>query len=86
MTLVSGSWARFFVTFLLFAARYWSELESKYIMILRIIIGVVVGGGLGFASYKCIGCSTGTCPLTSNPFLSTIYGAVIGALVASSFH
>jgi hypothetical protein len=55
-------------------------------MTLRILIGAVVGGGLGFAYYKFIGCSTGTCPLTSNPFISTIYGMVLGALVASSFH
>jgi hypothetical protein len=55
-------------------------------MILRITIGVVVGGGLGFAYYKFVGCSTGTCPLTSNPFLSAIYGSVVGALVAGSFH
>ena len=53
-------------------------------MILRIVIGAVVGGGLGFAWYKFVGCSTGACPLTSNPFVSTIYGMVVGALVASS--
>ena len=55
-------------------------------MILRIIIGLVVGGGLGFGYYKLVGCSTGTCPLTSNPFISTLYGSIIGALVAGSFH
>lgn len=55
-------------------------------MILRTIIGVVVGGGLGFAYYKFVGCSTGTCPLTSNPFISTLYGMVVGALVAGSLH
>ncbi len=55
-------------------------------MILRTIIGVVVGGGLGFAYYKFVGCSTGTCPLTSNPFISTLYGMVVGALVAGSIH
>ena len=55
-------------------------------MILRIIIGVVAGGGLGFAFYKLVGCSTGTCPLTSNPFTSTLYGSVLGALVAGSIH
>ena len=54
-------------------------------MILRIIIGAVVGGGLGFAYYKSVGCSTGACPLTSNPFISSLYGMVLGALVASSF-
>jgi hypothetical protein len=55
-------------------------------MLLRIAIGIVVGGGLGFAYYKLIGCSSGTCPLTSNPFTSTLYGGVIGALLASSLH
>ena len=55
-------------------------------MFVRIIIGIVVGGGLGLAYYKLVGCSSGACPLTSNPFLSTLYGSVLGALVASSLH
>jgi hypothetical protein len=55
-------------------------------MILRIIIGILVGGGLGFAGYKFVGCSSGTCPLTSNPVISTIYGAVLGVLIATSIH
>jgi len=54
-------------------------------MLVRIIIGVVAGGALGFAYYKFVGCSTGTCPLTSNPWISSIYGAVLGALLATSF-
>ncbi len=55
-------------------------------MSLRLLIGAVVGGALGFAYYKFVGCSTGTCPLTSNPFISTIYGMAVGALLASSLH
>jgi len=54
-------------------------------MTLRIIIGIFVGGGLGFAYYKFVGCPTGTCPLTSNPVITTIYGAVLGVLLATSF-
>jgi len=54
-------------------------------MILKLLIGVVIGGGLGFAYYKFAGCSTGTCPLTSNPIISALYGAVLGALIATSF-
>lgn len=57
----------------------------KRTMILRTIIGILVGGGLGFAYYRFVGCSTGTCPLTSNPIISTIYGAVLGVLLATSF-
>lgn len=54
-------------------------------MILKIVIGAVIGGGLGFAYYKFIGCSSGTCPLTSHPVVSSVYGAVLGALIATSF-
>lgn len=55
-------------------------------MVSRTIIGAVLGGALGFGWYKVVGCSTGTCPLTSNPIISTLYGAVLGALLAASFH
>ena len=54
-------------------------------MILKLIIGIVVGGGLGFVYCKFIGCASGTCPLTSNPWISTIYGGVLGVLVANAF-
>ena len=53
-------------------------------MILRIVIGALLGAGLGFAYYKFIGCSSGTCPLTSHPVIASLYGAVIGSLIASS--
>ena len=56
------------------------------VIILKFIVGAVVGGGLGFAYYKFVGCSTGACPLTSHPVISTIYGASLGLLVAGSFH
>ena len=55
-------------------------------MILRILIGAVAGAVLGFGWYKLVGCSTGACPLTSNPVISTLYGMIVGALVASSIH
>lgn len=55
-------------------------------MTLRLIIGAIVGGGLGFAYYKFVGCSSGTCPLTSHPIISTIYGMVAGGLIAASIH
>jgi hypothetical protein len=49
---------------------------------IRLIIGIVIGAAIGFVYYKFVGCASGTCPLTSNPFISTIYGAVMGALIA----
>lgn len=51
------------------------------VMQLKIIMGVVIGGLLGFLYYKLVGCSTGTCPITSKPLNSTLYGAIIGLLL-----
>jgi len=51
--------------------------------ILRVVIGCIVGGLVGyFILYKKIGCTTGTCPITHSPYTSTIYGAIIGALLS----
>ncbi len=50
---------------------------------IKIIASVVIGGMAGFLYYKFIGCRSGACMITSNPYISTIYGAVMGALVAS---
>ena len=52
-------------------------------MILRILVGAVVGAALGFGWYKLVGCSSGTCPLTSNPFISTI-GYLLPYIVSGS--
>jgi hypothetical protein len=49
-----------------------------------LVIGAAAGGGLGFACYKFIGCTSGGCPLTSHPVISSICGAVLGALIATS--
>ena len=40
--------------------------------------GTALGALLGFAYYFFIGCKSGTCAITSNPYISTAYGAVIG--------
>lgn len=53
-------------------------------MTLTIILGVLIGGGLGFAWYRWIGCSSGTCPLLSNPYTSILYGMILGGLIALS--
>lgn len=49
------------------------------------IVGILVGGILGYAYYHFIGCSTGTCAITSKPVNSTVYGMVMGYLMFSVF-
>ena len=51
---------------------------------MRYVIGAVVGGLAGFIYYKLVGCPTGTCPLTNNPWTSTLYGMVMGCAVAGT--
>jgi hypothetical protein len=48
-------------------------------------IGVVVGGICGYLYYKYVGCSTGTCRITSKPVNSTLYFALIGGLLFNMF-
>ena len=54
-------------------------------MVTRLIIGVALGALGGFAYYRFIGCASGTCPITSNPFISTLYGALIGVFASGAF-
>lgn len=42
---------------------------------------VVIGAAGGYVYYRVVGCRTGGCPLTSNPWISTLYGALLGALL-----
>ncbi len=42
------------------------------------VVPVLLGAMGGYAYYFFIGCVSGTCPITSNPWISTAYGAGIG--------
>ncbi len=41
----------------------------------------VIGALLGYAYYHFIGCQSGACPISSNPYVSTIYGGIAGILI-----
>ena len=47
-------------------------------MKLKKILPVLAGAVLGFSYYYFIGCRTGSCPITGSPYISTLYGAIIG--------
>jgi hypothetical protein len=48
-------------------------------------IGALLGAIGGFLYYQFVGCITGTCAITSNPFRSTIYFAFFGAVLLGTF-
>jgi hypothetical protein len=48
-------------------------------------LGVLLGAGAGYAYYHFVGCASGTCSITSHPIHSTIYGAMMGGLLLTTF-
>ena len=50
--------------------------------IARIAVPALLGAAGGYAYYHFIGCSSGLCPITGNPWASTAYGATIGLIVS----
>lgn len=52
---------------------------------IRYLVGALIGGNIGyFVFYKLIGCSNGRCPITANPYISTVYGIILGVLLVAS--
>ncbi len=49
---------------------------------LRIVVSAVIGGVLGVVYQRAVGCRTGTCPITANPYTSALYGMVMGVLLS----
>jgi Family of unknown function (DUF6132) len=49
------------------------------------IIGLMIGAIGGYLYYHYVGCASGTCPITSKPLNSTLYGAVMGGLLLNIF-
>ncbi len=41
----------------------------------------VLGGIAGYSYYFYIGCASGTCAITSNPYISTGYGMLVAAML-----
>ena len=55
---------------------------KKYLLTL---IGLIAGAIGGYMYYHYVGCSSGTCAITSKPLNSTIYGAMMGGLLLNIF-
>lgn len=52
---------------------------------LWIAAGVGIGAAAGYAYYYWVGCISGSCPITSRPVNSTLYGALMGGLLVNIF-
>jgi hypothetical protein len=52
--------------------------EDDTEMLLHTVLYVGGGAVVGFAYHKIVGCRSGTCPITANPYISTLYGALVG--------
>jgi hypothetical protein len=44
----------------------------------KAIVGLILGGVVGFLYYYYVGCSTGSCAITSNPYSSVLFGSAMG--------
>ena len=58
--------------------RNWSKFA------VRLGLGVLVGGVLGYVYYQVVGCPTGGCTLTAQPEITTGYGMILGAVAGLS--
>ena len=50
-----------------------------------VFVGITIGALAGYLYWKYVGCLSGNCAITSNPFNSTIYGSAMGGLLFSLF-
>jgi len=55
-------------------------------MTLRSIAFSALGAVVGLAYQRLVGCRTGACPITANPYVSTMYGAVMGLMLSGGLH
>lgn len=50
-----------------------------------VILGIILGAVAGFLYWKFVGCTSGSCAITSKPVNSTLYGAMMGGLTFNLF-
>jgi Family of unknown function (DUF6132) len=60
-----------------------STIKRKALIISKTFLPILLGGTIGYLYYHYIGCVSGHCPITSNPYISTGYGALVGAAFIS---
>lgn len=54
-------------------------------MTFKLIASLLVGALGGYAYHRIIGCRSGACPITANPYISSGYGAMIGYFISGGW-
>ncbi|MBK6391114.1 MAG: hypothetical protein KA109_12120 [Saprospiraceae bacterium] len=49
------------------------------------VLGVILGAIAGYSYFHFVGCTSGTCAITSSPLNSTLYGSLMGFLFLTGF-
>jgi hypothetical protein len=58
------------------------RIKEVPVMMVRAIIGIVLGGLAGFGLYRYVGCADGTCLIASSPWGSVIYCMILGFVLS----
>ena len=53
--------------------------------LLRPVLFTAGGALVGLGYYYLVGCSTGTCAITSNPYITVLYSVLLGFLRSGAF-
>ncbi len=61
--------------------RYFSR--AKYLMFIGLF--TFAGAAGGYLYYALVGCNTGSCAITSNPYMSIAWGGLLGYLLPDFF-
>lgn len=48
-------------------------------------LGIAMGAVGGYLYWYYVGCASGSCPITSSPVNSSLYGGLMGGLLVNSF-
>lgn len=73
------------------ASNYSNDLISKVKIwltsrnTLKNLAGLLVGIVGGYLYYRLVGCNSGGCAITSNPYMSMLWGGLMGYLLADIF-
>ena len=50
----------------------------------KTFLAIAAGAIAGFSYYYYVGCTSGSCGITGNPYMSTVYGGLFGLFLVKS--